>query len=91
MVVMGHHGPFGIAGGAAGILNLSYIVRDNAGLPRFESAIRNATLDGRLPFVRKYGRKLITAEELEAYTLRTRPDGVKPKGRPRRTEEEVSV
>ena len=56
-----------------------------------ESAIRNATLDGRLPFVRLYGRKLIEPKELEAYLRRSRPDGVKPKGRPRRDRQAVAA
>lgn len=50
-----------------------------------ESAIRNATLQGRLPFVMKWGRKLISTEALEAYKARTQPDGVKLKGRPNKT------
>lgn len=49
-----------------------------------ESAIRNATLDGRLPSVWRYGRKLIDAGELEAYRERTQPGGVKQRGRPRK-------
>jgi len=50
-----------------------------------ESAIRNATLEGRLPFVVKFGRKLIEQDVLAAYQLRTQPDGVKPSGgRPRK-------
>lgn len=55
-----------------------------------ESAIRNATLEGRLPFVRRYGRKLIDKADLAAYEARTRPDGEKPKGRPKQGQE-VSV
>jgi len=52
-----------------------------------ESAIRNATLEGRLPFVRMYGRKLIDPTELGAYQQRTQPDGVKATGRPKKTQE----
>jgi len=48
-----------------------------------ETAIRNATLDGRLPFIRKYGRKLIANDDLEAYRRRTQPLGVKTVGRPK--------
>ena len=47
-----------------------------------ESAVRNATLEGRLPFVRMYGRKLIKPADLAAYQERAHPGGVKPKGRP---------
>jgi excisionase family DNA binding protein len=54
-----------------------------AALTVSESAIRNALLDGRLPFVTKYGRKLISRAEVEAYKARTQPGGVKlVKGRP---------
>lgn len=52
-----------------------------------ESAIRNATLDGRLAFVRRYGRKLISLADLAAYQQRTQPGGTKPKGRPRKVSE----
>ncbi len=48
------------------------------------SAIRNATQEGRLPFVRAFGRKLIEREALAEYRARTQPDGVPPKGRPPR-------
>jgi len=49
-----------------------------------ESAIRNATLQGRLPFVVKFGRKLIEQDALADYQGRTQPEGVKPRGRPRK-------
>lgn len=49
-----------------------------------ETAIRNATLEGRLPFERKYGRKLITPSELLAYKERTQVDGEPRRGRPRK-------
>lgn len=49
-----------------------------------ESAIRNATLEGRLPFVVKFGRKLIEQNVLAAYQARTQPHGVKSRGRPYR-------
>lgn len=52
-----------------------------------ENAIRNATLDGRLPFIIKFGRKLITQEAFNEYRIRTQPEGVKLKGRPRRSNE----
>ncbi len=48
-----------------------------------ESAIRNATLEGRLPFVMKFGRKLIPQDALTAYRRRTQPAGIKSRGRPR--------
>ena len=48
------------------------------------SAIRNATLEDRLPFVRLFGRKLITAEALAEYQARTQVNGVPPRGRPKR-------
>jgi len=52
-----------------------------------ESAIRNATLEGRLPCVVKFGRKLIEMDALAAYQQRTQPEGVNPKGgRPRKRE-----
>jgi len=47
-----------------------------------ESAVRNATLEGRLPFVVKFGRKLIEQDALAAYQARTQRDGIKPRGRP---------
>lgn len=50
-----------------------------------ESAIRNATLEGRLTFVMKFGRKLIPVEALAEYEARTQPEGIKPRGRPRRS------
>jgi len=48
-----------------------------------ESAVRNATLEGRLPSVQRFGRKLIDAAALEEYRQRTQPAGVPPRGRPR--------
>lgn len=50
-----------------------------------ESAIRNATLKGRLPFARLFGRKLIRRNDLNDYVRRTRPSGQRSNGRPRRT------
>lgn len=47
-----------------------------------ESAIRNATLDGRLAYVVKFGRKLVEKEALDEYQARTQPEGVKLRGRP---------
>jgi hypothetical protein len=51
-----------------------------------ESAIRNATLDGRLPYVLKFNRKLIEETALLVYQQRTQANGEKPKGRPRKIE-----
>lgn len=51
-----------------------------------ESAIRNATLQGRLAFLVRYGRKLIAEEDLQDYQRRTQPAGKKSSGRPRLTE-----
>lgn len=47
-----------------------------------ESAIRNAMLQGRLPFVAMFGRKLIEQEALSTYQRRTQPGGAKARGRP---------
>lgn len=52
-----------------------------------DAAIRGAILKKRLNSVVLYGRKLISRGELSAYRSRTRPDGVKPVGRPRRKTE----
>ncbi len=48
-----------------------------------ESAIRNATLQGRLNFIHKYGRKLISQADLIAYRERAHGDGPIGAGRPR--------
>ena len=50
-----------------------------------ESAIRNATLKGRLRFEKLFGRKLIHRLDLEDYRRRAHPAGQKSNGRPRRT------
>ena len=47
-------------------------------------AVHSALSEGRLPFVTLYGRKLISRTDLDAYKLRTRPGGEKPRGRPRK-------
>ena len=44
--------------------------------------VHGALNKGRLPFVMLYGRKLISRADMNAYKLRTRPGGEKPKGRP---------
>jgi excisionase family DNA binding protein len=46
-----------------------------------EAAIRTATLNGRLPFVRKHGRSWIEPSELRTYQARIQPPGEKLKGR----------
>jgi excisionase family DNA binding protein len=47
-----------------------------------DGAVRLALSQGRLPFVEKYGRKLIAHPDLNAYQQRTQPEGVKKVGRP---------
>jgi excisionase family DNA binding protein len=49
-----------------------------------DAAIRSAILKNRLGSVTMFGRKLISRGDLAAYKARTRPDGVKTVGRPRR-------
>ena len=49
-----------------------------------EVSVRSALNRSRLPFVEKYGRKLITRADLDAYRQRTQPDGVKRVGRPKK-------
>ncbi len=46
--------------------------------------VHKAFQENRLPFVALYGRKLISRADLDDYKQRTRPDGEKPKGRPRK-------
>lgn len=43
-----------------------------------------AIRDDRLPYEEIYGRKVISREELDKFIARTRPDGQKPKGRPKK-------
>ncbi len=50
--------------------------------------VHNAFQESRLPFIALYGRKLISRIDLEAYKQRTRPNGGKPKGRPRKGQAE---
>lgn len=49
--------------------------------------IHTAITEGRLPFVVKYGRKLVSPADLAVYKQRTRPNGEKPRGRPRKKQE----
>jgi len=49
-----------------------------------DAAVRGAILKGRLNAVVMLGRKVVPRSDLAAYQARTRPDGVKPVGRPRR-------
>jgi excisionase family DNA binding protein len=50
-----------------------------------EGAVRIAILEKRLPFVTKYGRKLIKQSDVDAYKQRTQPEGVKRTGRPKKS------
>lgn len=52
-----------------------------------DSAIRNATLQGRLNFTMKYGRKLIAQADLDAYRERAHGSDPIGAGRPRRIAE----
>lgn len=49
-----------------------------------DAAVRSAILKGRLNAAVMLGRKVVPRADLAAYQARTRPDGVKPIGRPRR-------
>ena len=49
-------------------------------------SVHGALNQGRLPFITLYGRKLISRADLEAYKQRTRPEGEKPRGRPRKVQ-----
>ena len=51
------------------------------------ATVHKAFQEKRLPFVAMYGRKLISPADLDAYKQRTRPDGEKPKGRPRKVQD----
>ena len=62
-----------------------YTVQEAAGwLGVGETAVRNATNQGRLPFEVMYGRKLIRLSDLEAYKTRTQPEGGARRGRPKK-------
>ncbi len=52
-------------------------------------AVHIAMTTGRLPFLEKYGRKLIARPDLEVYKKRTQPEGVKKVGRPCKVVEAV--
>lgn len=52
-----------------------------------ETTVRTTLSEGRLPFVVKFGRKLIDRTDLDNYRQRTQPSGVKKSGRPRKTQE----
>ena len=47
-------------------------------------AVFNALREGRLQGKKVLGRIVLRRSEVEAYRMRTRPDGVKPRGRPRK-------
>lgn len=45
--------------------------------------VYTAMREGRLPYVIKYGKRLITPAAVAEYKARTRPTGEKPRGRPK--------
>jgi len=47
-------------------------------------AIRNAIADGRLVSAKVFDRDVVSEADLEEYRARTQPDGVKPRGRPKK-------
>jgi excisionase family DNA binding protein len=47
-------------------------------------AVLNALREGRMQVKKVLGRIVLQRSEVEAYRMRTRPDGVKPRGRPRK-------
>ncbi len=49
-----------------------------------DGTVRTAIRKGHLPSQRKYGSILVTRADLDAYKQRTRPDGEKPRGRPKK-------
>ena len=49
-----------------------------------DGAIRLALSQGRLPFIEKYGRKLVTKADVDVYRQRAQPNGEKRVGRPRK-------
>lgn len=49
-----------------------------------DGAVRLALSQGRLPFIEKYGRKLVTMLDVDTYRQRAQPDGQKRVGRPRK-------
>ncbi len=49
-----------------------------------DGAVRLALSQGRLPFIEKYGRKLVTITDADTYRQRAQPDGQKRVGRPRK-------
>lgn len=54
-----------------------------------DGAVRIAVMEGRLSSVHILGRKLIRKVDAEQYQERTRPAGVKPKGRPKKQPEQA--
>lgn len=46
-------------------------------------SVYQAIRENRLPFVRRYDKKLVALSDVEAYRQRTQINGIKPKGRPR--------
>ena len=51
-----------------------------------DAAIRKAILKGRLPSIELFGRKLVSRLDVNEYRERTRPDGSKPRGRPKKVQ-----
>jgi excisionase family DNA binding protein len=49
-----------------------------------EATIRTAIREGRIVSTTVYGRVVISAAAIDEYRRRTRPDGEKPRGRPRK-------
>jgi excisionase family DNA binding protein len=49
-----------------------------------QAAVRNAIHDGRIVSTSLYGKRLIAPSDLEAYRLRSQPEGEKRVGRPRK-------
>ncbi len=49
-----------------------------------QQVLRKAIWDGRLPSTTVFGRIVISLSDIEVYRARTRPDGVKPRGRPKK-------
>lgn len=64
-----------------GYLTVQEVARE---LQVSDGAIRAAVSEGRLPSTVAFGRKLISRSDLDDYKQRTRPNGEKPKGRPRK-------
>jgi excisionase family DNA binding protein len=51
--------------------------------------VYTAIREGRMESIKRYGKALVSRSEVDAYQRRTRPGGVKPRGRPRSTKKEL--